>query len=146
MAIETEKRLRAGRYYRLNQDIGPIPAGVYRLERVEHGSWAFSVGKAKRVHFGVIFGDQSMLSEVSYRLGRKICTHPGIFAKRYYENLRSKEHLVETISRNSPANKVSPVTFCMMSEGYQNKYGQLLNTSTTVQILEDHNNSQLFDA
>jgi hypothetical protein len=106
-----ENSLNPGRFYKIIQPIGPIPAGVYRFECVDEGSMTFSVGHSREIVFSIAYLTPEIVSEVSYSIGKRSRIRASEFTEHYFENVdRIPSHWsMGPQPENGPA-----LTFCFI--------------------------------
>jgi hypothetical protein len=93
-------RVYAGRFYKLLHQIGPIPAGIYRGEGSEGNEFHFSVGRDRAIRFSLENLNSTLLSQVSFGVGKASATKQEEFIASYFSacsDHRPREH------ENSPA-------------------------------------------
>jgi hypothetical protein len=76
-----------GRYYKLLQPVGPIPAGVYRLEGAGDESLTFSVGNERSIIFSLAYVTPDIISEVAFSFGRRHRVRAAEFSEHYFDNV-----------------------------------------------------------
>jgi hypothetical protein len=79
--------LSPGRYYKLLQPVGPIPAGIYRFEGIDQESLTFSVGSDRSVLFSLARLNHEVLSEVPFSFGRRNRVRTNEFTEHYFANI-----------------------------------------------------------
>ena len=112
------RKYEIGQYYRLLEDIGPIPQGVYRLEDVSLNWASFSVGKKRQIHFSIIFKDDNQLQRLSLKQGKAERTSEKSFAIRYYDLMENPVELHD----DRDTEKLKPITYAIVSPEVEAKY------------------------
>jgi hypothetical protein len=79
--------LRQGRFYKILQRVGAIPAGVYRFEGRHGGGLEFSVGARREVRFVLRRLDRTLIVQVPYRSGFAQRSSEYEFLERLYKNI-----------------------------------------------------------
>jgi hypothetical protein len=122
-------QLRVGDFYRLNSSLGPIPAGIYRLEEFDHITWEFSVGKSRQIRFFIMFGTAGMISRVTRKSALSGRTREREFAAEYYARLKGVQ-----LSRTMPPIETGPISGCIMPLKYELLHaGPMLNSREELQ-------------
>ena len=98
------KPYKAGLYYRLTEDVGPIPKGIYKLSYLDSELVIFLVGK--NVVFSIAGSWQKLVRPLARRRALALRTSEGSFLDKYYELL--------AIHRQNPApySPLQPITIC----------------------------------
>jgi hypothetical protein len=92
-------RLHTGRFYRLLERVGPIPAGIYRCEGTGQNEALFSVGEDRSIKFSIENIDSTHISQVQFRLGKLRATHQRDFIDAYFSALPLPENTAVHLAR-----------------------------------------------
>jgi hypothetical protein len=100
-----------GRFYKILQPVGPIPAGIYRFEGLDEGSLTFSVGLERSIVFSIAHLTYEMISEVPYSLGKRCRVRASEFTEHYFENVG---RVPSQWSMGSQLEQGPALTFCFI--------------------------------
>lgn len=100
------KAIKAGLYYQLTEDVGPIPKGIYRLLDYDEETESVSFEAGKKVVFGIIGDVRRKIRGLVQHRAELRRTPQSRFLDRYYELLDEQ--------RGTPFSPFKPFTMCFV--------------------------------